>query len=290
MSRVLIIGIGGFSGIHFQKFVQSKKLYKKYDFFGVGLKEDCLSQFVNYKRIDFTDQKNVKKFLLEFKPRYIINLCGNYSSTKFEKMKSLNFIVTKHIIDIILNENVSIKKLLLIGSAAEYGNITSLPIKENSLLNPLSDYGITKKMQTDYAVNSFKIGNLPVVIARTFNLYGSGISEDLIYGKYLNIINKAKDGSIIELYNSNYIRDFIDVEHAIEIYWLLLIYGTPGEIYNVCSGKGKSIKDLVELMVKNSGKKIKIVSRDKKDMAKEIVKSVGDNNKINNLISKFQCL
>ena len=134
MNRVLIVGIGGFSGLHMQKFLLENNLCNQYEIFGVGLKENCISSFVKYNKLDVTIDRDIREYLLKYQPNYIINFCGNFSVPEFETMKKINYITTKNIINAILDEKISIKKILLIGSAAEYGNVKNLPIKEDHQL------------------------------------------------------------------------------------------------------------------------------------------------------------
>ena len=285
MSRVLIIGIGGFSGTYMQEYIKNETLYNSYDFFGIGLKKVCRSDFIKYKKIDVTKEKDLEDFICECRPDYIINFCGEYSDVSFEQMKILNLFVTNNIINIVLKKGITIKKLLVIGSAAEYGTTNHFPIQEKNTLNPNGDYGATKKMQTEAALEAFQKYNFPVVIARTFNLHGNGISENLLLGKYEKLIQNALDGSEISLSNSESIRDFIHIKDAVEMYWHILIYGTSGEVYNVCTGKGKRVIEMIEQLVLVSGKKIKIICKENSIEDKEIKKSIGDCNKINNLMS-----
>ena len=142
-------------------------------------------------------------------------------------------------------------------------------------------------MQTDLAQRVFKKYNFPVVVARTFNLCGRGMSENLLLGKYEKLIQNIQDRSEIKLSNSEYIRDFIHIKDAVKIYWNLLIYGNSGEVYNVCSGEGKKVREMVEQLVLYSGKKIKIIDNKNLRVNDEIKKSVGDCSKINNLISSL---
>ena len=52
---------------------------------------------------------------------------------------------------------------------------------------------------------------------------------------------------VIHIGNGAIVRDFVDVHDVVEAYRLLLTQGKRGEVYNICSGKGCSISDIITL-------------------------------------------
>jgi GDP-4-dehydro-6-deoxy-D-mannose reductase len=65
--------------------------------------------------------------------------------------------------------------------------------------------------------------------------------------QFVRIAHGLQD-PVIRIGNGAIIRDFVDVHDVVEAYRLLLTQGKRGEVYNICSGKGRSIRDIVTLL------------------------------------------
>jgi GDP-4-dehydro-6-deoxy-D-mannose reductase len=65
--------------------------------------------------------------------------------------------------------------------------------------------------------------------------------------QFVKIAHGLQD-PVIRIGNGAIIRDFVDVHDVVEAYQLLLTQGKRGEVYNICSGKGRSIRDIVTLL------------------------------------------
>ena len=118
-------------------------------------------------------------------------------------------------------------------------------------------YGITKLFQTQYAEYYFRNFGLPIVVARTFNTFGKGLSKYLSIGSFMAQIDAMSDGGIIRVGNINSSRDFLRIENVVGRYWELLLKGKAGEIYNICSGAPRTIRSILEDLIRESGKSLK---------------------------------
>lgn len=263
MNKILVFGINGFSGKNFLKYFKDVTDCNSYAIFGCDIKEDEeISQQLNVHIGDITNDLFVKDLIAAIKPDYIINLAGTFISSSFDILFKHNVSGSKNILDAVLYCNHPIKKILLIGSAAEYGFPERNPVNETNKALPVSTYGLTKYFQTEVASYYYRVHHLPVIIARTFNIIGKGLSEVLSIGNFLRQIEKAEDGSTIEVGNLNTYRDFLDIEQVIAHYWTLLNHGKPGEIYNVCSGTPTKMEEILKKLIQDSGKKIKYLIRE----------------------------
>jgi len=141
-------------------------------------------------------------------------------------------------------------RVLLIGSAAEYGPSDSpAPVQETAALRPVTAYGIGKAGQTHLARYYARRYALPVVVARTFNLVGPGLPRQFVAGRIAAQIVALERGlapPVVQVHGLGTVRDFVDVRDAVTAYWLLLGSGTAGSVYNISSGEGHSIQDLVD--------------------------------------------
>ena len=260
MKKVLIFGIGGFTGQHFSNFIVKNKLYDNFIFYGADLhnSKKNSSKIVFYEG-DCTNTDFLEEIITEIYPDYIINLIGKIRGKDLADYNRINVEITASVFEIVLKNTLVIEKILLIGSAAEYGIPDRNPIEENDTLNPVNLYGLSKVYQSKLAEYYYRIKNLPVVLARTFNIVGDGISTSLSIGNFIKQISELPDGGVMSVGNLSSYRDFLSIEEVVEIYWDLLLKGKPGEVYNVCSGTPRKIEDVLIDLIEKSGKNINYV-------------------------------
>ena len=136
------------------------------------------------------------------------------------------------------------------GSAAEYGAIRpeDNPVKESQPLNAASVYGLTKVFQTSLMSYYCNRNNMDIVMARTFNLLGRGLSSNLFVGRLLEQVEAFKKGEqpFIELGNLDNYRDYIPIAEAVKNYARIMDFGEAGTVYHVASGKPDSNAGFVE--------------------------------------------
>lgn len=278
MNKVLILGINGFTGKHFIDYIISNNLEQEYEFVGAD-RVQIANQKIRTIIVDLSVKEQISKILIKESPDYIINLVGVFDKLSLEKLISYNSLISANIFELLIEFKIHVKKILLIGSAAEYGTFVNKKFAESSKLKPASTYGLSKVIQSQIAGYYYSNYNMPVNIARTFNILGPGISENLVIGKFLKDLKKANEGDSITLGNLNGRRDYLFINDIIDAYWKILINGAPGETYNVCSGRSYLIKDIIDRLLKYSGKRVKIVSSNPAELGKED-QSVGSNVKI----------
>lgn len=279
MDKVIILGVNGFIGKHFQAYIVKNKLQKRFTFVGVDSSIEKLTD-IDYIRLDLTDLKRTEGLILRIKPDYIINFAGTFNQRNLNRMLNINVEIPRHILEALARNAIPVKKILFIGSAAEYGKAKRLPIRENAPLLPVSLYGLTKSIQSMYADYYSKNFNIKLNIARTFNIAGRGVSKSLCVGAFANQIKKAKQNDVIAAGNLKTKRDFLNIEDVIDAYWKILLRGKSGEVYNVCSGKSRYIKEILDYLIKGSGKKIKVEVKKENLRKLDIEDSFGSNFKL----------
>ena len=278
MSKILIFGISGFTGGHLERFL-SNNGHQTYGI-DVNRYDGNLSEvYIG----DTTDFEFVKSTVNRIKPEFIVNLIGKFDGDKFEEYLKCNVLSSQVIMETIVQLELNIDKLLLIGSAAEYGFPMEIPITESHPLNPVSYYGVTKVMQYHLMKCYFNKYRIPVVLARTFNIKGRGISRALSVGNFSHQIANALDGSTIKVGNLMSKRDYMPIEEVTAAYYKLLEKGKEGEVYNVCSGKSTSIKDLLDELIADSGKSLGIITDQDLIKSNDISEIYGSNQRIVNL-------
>jgi len=167
---------------------------------------------------------------------------------------------TRNVLTSCLNNNI--KNLIIISSAAVYGNrINENEILfENSKTEPISPYGKSKLMMEEIVKEFSNLNKINCVILRIFNVYGHGQSDEYA-GVITKFIKNVKEGKPLKIFgNGMQTRDFISIYDVISIIAnsLLKLENKRGEIYNIATGKTITISELANLILSLTDGKNKV--------------------------------
>jgi GDP-4-dehydro-6-deoxy-D-mannose reductase len=172
-----------------------------------------------------------------------------------------NVIGTIHLFEAVRKLNIS-PKIQVAGSSEEYGmvNPNELPITEENPLRPLSPYAVSKVAVDKLSYQYHMSYGLHIVVTRGFNHTGPRRGEVFVSSNFAKQIAEIEKGAepIIHVGNLDAMRDFTDVRDMVRGYLLAVDKGQPGESYNICSGESITIRDLLDLLISMSRKKIKV--------------------------------
>lgn len=272
MKRLLVVGASGFTGRALIGFLRGGISDSGCEIIGMDV-TDSPNLCDKFKKCDACDGEEVRSALRDLRPDMIFNLTGSFSARGYADSVRLNTEPTRNLCEAILDIGLEIEKLVVIGSAAEYGMVRANPVRECDETRPVGFYGLAKVYQTHLARFYASARGMPIVIARPFNISGTGQSSALAIGNWERQIAEARDGGAIKVGNLETKRDYVDIGRVVELYWLLARRGVPGEIYNICSGTATRMGDVLEQMISRSGKKLRVetdVSLIKKDDIPEI--------------------
>jgi GDP-4-dehydro-6-deoxy-D-mannose reductase len=135
--------------------------------------------------------------------------------------------------------------LLLVSSAEVYGAAPEPhPRQESDVPAPLSPYAASKLGAEVAALETARRTGLRVIIARAFPHTGPGQSERYVVPAFARRLRAAQrlQAPVVKTGNLEPVRDFLDVRDVVQAYVALLARGEPGEIYNVASGEGRSLR------------------------------------------------
>ena len=140
-------------------------------------------------------------------------------------------------------------KVVFASTAAVYGEPLESPIKETAPINPISPYGASKSAAEMYCRVFNRIYELPVVIARLFNVYGPRQRKYLMHDILLKL--KKNPNSLAILGSGNQKRDFVFVNDAVEgLILLAALEESCGETFNLGTGVSTSVKRVVTCTTK----------------------------------------
>jgi GDP-4-dehydro-6-deoxy-D-mannose reductase len=154
-------------------------------------------------------------------------------------------------------------RVLLVSSAEVYGAIAEaqLPADEDTSLAPVSPYAASKVAAEFLGLQAQLAHELPVVRVRPFNHIGPGQHEGFVVPSLAKRIVEARRNATnrVRVGNLSPRRDLTDVRDVVRAYRLLVERGTPGDVYNVCSGHAVSIAELAARMVELAGGGLELV-------------------------------
>jgi UDP-glucose 4-epimerase len=159
-----------------------------------------------------------------------------------------------------LIKECTVKKLIYLSSGGTvYGIPNTIPIKENHSTNPINSYGIVKKAIEDYLLLYNRLWDLDVCIFRLSNPYGEKQNPKGIQGVIPVFLSKAINKEIIEVWgDGNVIRDYIHIVDVMDVMVLSLSIETPEIVYNLGSGIGTSINDILQFIKENLEPDLKV--------------------------------
>lgn len=268
--RFLITGFSGFVGRHFLQYLYDKN--ETAEVFGIDIRKPVFDTSVyadrlkiSFKEVNLLDKESLKAVLESFRPQYILHL-ASFSSVAFSWQHPEESFVNNT--NIFLNMTGILKELQLpcrvlsIGSSEEYGNVLPkhLPLKEDMQLQPVSPYAVARvsqEMLSKVFVDSY---HLDIILTRSFNHIGPWQDERFVVPSFIRRILNIRDAGLskgtIETGDTTIIRDFVDVRDVVNAYYMLLTEGTPGEIYNICSGTGIALSDIIDQIADIVGVKV----------------------------------
>ncbi len=148
---------------------------------------------------------------------------------------------------------------------AVYGVPEALPVHESHSLKPVSTYGVAKAAMELYLQSVARSGRFQILILRPSNPFGPGQNPLRKQGVVSVFARKILLGEPLEVWGDGRERkDYIYVEDMAEMVALLVKAGFDNNAYNVCSGKGLSLLDLISLLEAASGRKALIEFHPKK--------------------------
>lgn len=273
MEKYLITGFSGFVSRHFLNFLEAQEIPVL--ILGLDIHEPEFD-FTDYKtiscsfvKVDLLNKEKLNETLLNFLPDYILHL-ASYSSVAYSWEHPVTSFTNNT--NIFLNVVECIRKIdlkcriLSVGSSEEYGQVSAndLPLKEDHLLNPISPYAVARVSQELLSKVFVKGYGMDIILTRSFNHIGPGQKAVFVVSSFAQklVAIKKKQISSNELRTGDLslIRDFVDVRDVVRAYYLLFREGKKGEIYNICSGKGISLEEVLGKMIKIANVEIRHIS------------------------------
>jgi len=239
-------------------------------------------------KTDLLSMSDLLKTLESARPRFIIHL-ASFSSVAYSWQHPIESFMNNS--NIFLNLLDAVKavdpciRVLSVGSSEQYGIITPemIPLRETAPQNPASPYAVARVAQEQMGAVFAHGFKLDIVSTRSFNHFGPRQTERFVLSglaRQVAQIKKGRQEPVIRAGDIRIIRDFIDVRDVVKAYLLLLRKGTSGEVYNVCSGTGRTIAECLDTLMRIADIRCEIRKSDSLVRPVDNPVIVGDNGKI----------
>lgn len=230
----------------------------------------------------FDQFQSVNNLLVSYRPDIIFHCVGTTLPGPWDDLIRAHLEPTLHLLEAVRSVPGKKPRVVVLGSAAEYGSGRSKSrFSERSDPRPETLYGVSKALQTTIAMAYAQWG-VPVLVARLFNLLAPDAPLTFAVSRVVKLLREIPKGTTgkVSVGPRNSVRDFVSVNDTLRALALLGVRGKPGEIYNVCSGKGLRMGDLFDALAEGAGVKVRWVSEGRGSLRSRTSFSVGDFGKI----------
>ena len=157
-------------------------------------------------------------------------------------------------------ENKVVKVIYVSSGGAVYGPDCHRPLKEDDATNPICAYGIHKLMIEKYLRLFYRLWGLDYRILRVANPYGPGQGASRAQGAITQFTNRMRNNEPLEIWgDGSVVRDYVHVEDVVKAIILSEKYSGPYKLFNIGSGKGHSLLELVSMVGKAAGRSVEII-------------------------------
>ena len=281
--RILVTGCTGFTGSHLcDLLVDKEEVYgtvrgrcRQTDFI------DHIKHKLTLLECDLTDYNSVQATIEDCQPDIIFHLGAvTYVPTSWrapQETMNTNVMGTLNLLEAVRKSKFN-PVIHISGSSEEYGMVHSdeVPIKETNQLKPLSPYGVSKVAQDLLGYQYFKSYGMKIIRTRCFNIIGPRSGEKIVTANFAKQLSK---GNTVRVGNLDAIRDFVDVRDVVSAYRVAVEKCKYGEVYNIATGRGWEIREILDMMIGITGREIKIEHDETRMRPSDVPILIGDSTK-----------
>ena len=268
MSRVLLTGGGGFVGqwltralIERGDDVTSAGLGPAMD--GPAVLNDSERRQVRWLSADFRRQSDVESVVDGSAPEVIFHLAGVAFPPDADRDPAsaydINALGVARLLAVVARRRTAGVRdpiILVIGTGLQYGthDAAEMPLLEEAAQRPATIYAASKAAQEVIALRDYYANGARVICTRSFNHSGVGHAPEYLLPSLVRraraLYRRESSGLTI---GNDAVRDYLHVSDVANAYIALVERGRPGEVYNVCSGTGVSVRQLATDVLLRAG-------------------------------------
>lgn len=248
--RILVTGAGGFIGRHLCALLRSHGHQV------VGLAESRTG-LPDEITANLNDPVALAAAVREVAPDQVVHLAAIAfpGHQQVDEIYRTNLIGTLGLLDALATQRLGSRGIVLASTGAVYQTVEADRLDEDAPTAPGTHYAASKLAMEQMARLFAKA--LPITIARTFNCTGPGQREPYLVPKLVR--HFAQRAPAIDLGNIDVVRDIVDVRTVADAYRRLLASSdVAGRTFNLCSGEGVMVRELVAMLTRISGHDIEV--------------------------------
>jgi GDP-4-dehydro-6-deoxy-D-mannose reductase len=291
MQRILITGITGFAGSHLADYILAEhpgvEVFGTYRWRSRRENIEHLEGRIRLVEADFGDPTSLRRALEASRPDAIFHLAAqSFVPTSWSSPAEtfhVNATGQIHLFESIRALGID-PVVQLACSSEEYGLVhkEETPIKESNPLRPLSPYAVSKVAQDLLGYQYFRSYGLRAIRTRGFNHEGPRRGEVFVmsnFAKQIASIEAGLQAPVIMVGNLDAVRDFTDVRDMVRAYWLAAEKGEPGEVYNIASGSGITIRAMLDRLISFSNVPVRVETDPARLRPSDVEVLLGDSSK-----------
>jgi nucleoside-diphosphate-sugar epimerase len=173
---------------------------------------------------------------------------------EFADYTALNILATQQLLE--AAKSYPLRKFVYASSSSVYGDVTTLPMREDALPKPLSPYGVSKLSAEHLCYLYWKNYGVPTIALRYFTVYGPRQRPDMAFHRFLRFL---LEGRPIPIYgDGQQTRDFTFIDDIVEANFLASQAPIVGEAFNIGGGTTIALTDAIGVCEAVSGKRAKL--------------------------------
>lgn len=273
--RALVTGMGGFTG----HYVAAELRDAGYEVVGLAQIADGATDLY---AVDLCDREGLRAFLRGRHFDAVVHLAAIsfVAHGDADAIYRVNIVGTRNLLEALEQAESKPRVVVLASSANIYGNAMVEPITEATHPAPANDYAVSK-LAMEYMARLW-MDRLPIAITRPFNYTGVGQGRQFLIPKIIHHYRRRAE--TIELGNTDVVRDFSDVRDIARMYRALVRAAPAGEVFNLCSGIGHSLGDVLDMAGEIAGYRISVAVNPAFVRSSEVKRLVGSPRKILELV------
>ena len=288
--RLFVTGVAGFVGRHLLDAWGPGAEFHGADQATLDAMPDAAalrSRLASYRPLDVTDAGAMVAAVREVRPDAVVHLAAQSSGAASlgdpVGTYRANALGALHLLEAV-RAVAPEATLLLVGSADAYGSgPAGSRIREDAPFKPANPYGLSKAAQDELGELYAATYRLRVVRTRTFSHTGPGQRPQFALAAFADQIARVDAGlqpPEIKVGTLEAVREYGDVRDVVAAYRALVERGEPGEAYNVCTGEGHRLRDLLDRILNLAGVHATVVSDPSRVRTRDVDHVVGDPAKI----------
>lgn len=288
--KILITGGTGFAGSHLVEALLEQGYTDIHvtSYAGEDTFTESLIVKENIHKLNLTNKQETAELFSKLQPTQIYHLAAlAFVGKSFDEADTvlMNNITLQQNVLLAVRDHCKTARLLVVGSAEEYGvSITDneVPVSEQHPFRPINPYAVSKVAQDMLAYSYYISYGLDIVTVRPFNHIGERQSTDFAIPAFIKQIVAIENGEQTELKvgSLDTIRDFTDVKDMVRAYIIVMNTGASGEAYNIGSGFGMQMGEVLKKLVALSDEEIVVVTDESRIRPHDIPKMVANSAKI----------